>query len=361
MKRILAVICVLALCFVLTSCGYNPTTVGKITLPDGSVVEVTCGQYLMNQLKASLEAYKEVETVGIRSFSEVLDDEIDGVKVSDWIKAKAQEYCVREYVVTYLFDLTGQEMNENALYMYNYYMEQDWQEYYSEYLSNGVSFDSFDEYNLYSIQEGYLPQFTYGEGCELEIPESELQAYINNNATRIAYLCTVADKFDNTDVTDEEAAELKALAYQVRDDAEKMTEEAGDGESQIINAYNQYTDEYEAIIGYNFSGESLLNGDDVVFKADTDDFDQGVLDAFFSVDEGEYGVYDYGDNCYYIFYRYALTDDDTVDSLRNEIIELDYADDFEEYLSGVIGQCSWSFSEKACKYYSLDNVTLIDD
>ena len=347
MKRFLAAALTALLCVSLCSCGYNPAKVGYVIASDGTKYEITCGRYLAAQFTAADAALYSYDATGSIPLDQMIDKEIDGKPVRQWIADTKEETLIRAFAVDRLADELGIELNADEKYVYEYYIGYGWSNYYSIYMANGIGYDSYYDYQMNMAMDNVLYSYMYGNGGKMEIEDSVVQEHKDTAAFREEYiLCPYTPTDSSESLNDEGKQHLKELADQLFEEAKV---------SGLKDALEKFRVSYENILGTGCCDDALVE-DLLIVKGDSVNA-AGMDNAVMAVAEGEYGLYDAGDR-YYVFRRLPLKDTDTLEVIREKVADILGPEMYEEYLKEYIKGWTVDLDQRAAKYYSVDKVNI---
>lgn len=214
-KSFVAIILALALSLCLVGC--HPQN--EIALTIGGV-EITSAMYGCALIEADIDARQTIDSQnGTKGAVDYKTQTIDGVKYYDWVENRAME-LLKLYAAYTLklkeLNLTVSEETENNVYSECYY---DWvlgsqifsSTSYTAYASlmepNGVSFNTFYQFNLGGGMDETIFTYYYGEKGVNKIPDEELDKFYTEN---FALIYDIAIDYEDK-ATDEKKAEVDNL------------------------------------------------------------------------------------------------------------------------------------------------------
>ena len=346
MKRFIAAIAVIVMCLCLCSCGYNPNEVGTVKASDGKEYAISCGRYLICQFTAVDSALYTVDPSGSTSLADLLAGKVEDKDAREWISGETERLLIRAAAIDRLAEEYGIEFTPEEKYIYEYSIGYGWNSYYSTYMANGISHESFYDYQMNMAMDTQIPSRLYGTGGPKEISDEVVEEYIYDKTARVTFIYTPYQKEDGSTVTDEEYALLDAYAENLRKDVEEQ------GFDAVIDTYKIL---YEAVLGDGCFDEAYTQ--DQLFIRGDGQFSDAFCEAMLDSDTGEYGFYDAGSHCYCVFRRDALKEEDTVASLKDKVADVVGPGLFEEMLKEYVKDWTVDLNQKAVKYYSVDKVT----
>ncbi len=180
-KRIIAVILVLALGLCLVAC--HPKDETAVSLDD---IRITSAMYSYYLIMADMEAQNRVSESGVDMTAKNFDiykQEIDGKNYVDFVEELALNNCKRAIAYMKLCKDAGLTLDEasisNASQTAMYY----W--YYSGYSSvlplNGINYETFEEVNKINYYGDIYFKHLYDKGGDKEIPEADIVSTMDEN------------------------------------------------------------------------------------------------------------------------------------------------------------------------------------
>ena len=214
-KSFVAIILALALALCLVGC--HPQN--EIALTIGGV-EISSAMYGCALIEADIDARQTIDSQnGSKGAVDYKTQTIDGVKYYDWVEIRAME-LLKLFAAYKLklkeLDLTVSEETENNVYSECYY---DWvlgsqifsSTSYTAYSSlmepNGVSFNTFYEFNLGGGMDQPIFSYYYGDKGVNKIPDDELDKFYTEN---FALIYDIAIDYEDK-ATEEKKAEVDKL------------------------------------------------------------------------------------------------------------------------------------------------------
>ncbi len=346
MKRFIAAIAVIVLCGLLCSCGYNPKEVGNVKTADGREYVITCGRYLICQFTATDSALYTVDPTGATTLEKLLEGTVEGKPAREWIAAETERLLIRADAVDRIAEENKVQFTPEEKYINEYSIGYGWNNYYSIYMANGISHETFYDYQMNMAMDIQLPNRLYVTGGPYEIPDSLVEEYLYDKIARLTFIVTPSKKEDGSALTEEEQARLDSFAEDLRKDVEEK------GFDEVLDTYKHL---YEEVLGEGCFDEAYTQ-DQLAIRGDGQ-FADALYDALLDSDMGEYGSYDAGSHSYVIFRRDDLKAEDTVASLKDEVAKVVAPDMFEKLLEEYVKGWTVELDQKAAKYYSVDKIT----
>lgn len=224
-KRILALLCALALTVGLAGCVLStPDTVGTI-----GDVEISSGLYLLAQFdayqKAADLASSEQDASKVKSFLKetitVDADTEETATVSDYVAQQTLKNLETYAAIETRFDALGGQLTAEQEAQADSYAEQLMNQYGDTYKANGIGLETVKRFERILLKSTVLLDLVYGENGETPVSDADLTDYIEND---LYYLSYVAVPLYNT------------TSYAFADDSQKaLMLELAQG---AMNSYN---------------------------------------------------------------------------------------------------------------------------
>ena len=315
-KRAAAGLLALAMCLSFAGCyDENKTWAarrGDDVLPIGG--------YIYYLYSAYSEAANQVD-----SDTAVLDATIEDQEASEWILNRAMDYLRSYYYMDEKFDEYGLEITEEDQNEIDASTNSVWSYYQDTFETLGIAKESFDQaYTQYNLKYEKVMTAMYGEGGELEMPESEMETYFTDNYYDYEYFYASMSKTDedgnSVELSDEERQDML-------DQLNNYVEEINSGETTLETAANDFAYLMVRDSTYNAPGPSQ-----------PDSISQDLREAIESLDEGEAGLAE-SSSGYYVVRRLPIADAyETVVANENDRYTLLAAMKSEEFNDYVIEQ-----------------------
>ena len=177
-KKLLALICALALVFSLVGCTISaPDTVGSI-----GDFEITSGMYLLAQYGAYQQAAQlagtDQDTTDVKAFlKETITTDSDSGEtavVSDYVAQKTQETLETLAAVDARFKALGGELTAEQLSTADRYAQQMMDQYGDTYTANGIGLETVKAYERLQVEHTALLDMVYGPDGETPVEDDEL-------------------------------------------------------------------------------------------------------------------------------------------------------------------------------------------
>ena len=191
-KRILALLCALALTVGLAGCVIStPDTVGTI-----GDVEITSGLYLLAQFdayqKAADLASSEQDASKVKSFLKetitVDADTEETATVSDYVAEQTLKNLETYAAIETRFDELGGELTADEEAQADSYAEQLMDQYGDTYKANGIGLETIKRFERILLKSNALMDLVYGTDGETPVSDAELTDYIQNDLYYLSYV-----------------------------------------------------------------------------------------------------------------------------------------------------------------------------
>ena len=191
-KKLLALICALALVFSLVSCTISaPDTVGSI-----GDFEITSGMYLLAQYGAYQQAAQlagtDQDTTDVKAFlKETITTDSDSGEtavVSDYVAQKTQETLETLAAVDARFKALGGELTAEQLSTADRYAQQMMDQYGDTYTANGIGLETVKAYERLQVEHTALLDMVYGPDGETPVEDDELTSHLDDSMYEICYI-----------------------------------------------------------------------------------------------------------------------------------------------------------------------------
>ena len=191
-KRILALLCALALTVGLAGCVLStPDTVGTI-----GDVEISSGLYLLAQFdayqKAADLASSEQDASKVKSFLKetitVDADTEETATVSDYVAQQTLKNLETYAAIETRFDALGGTLTADQEAQADSYAEQLMNQYGETYKANGIGLDTLKRFERILLKSNALLDLVYGENGETPVSDADLTDYIENDLYYLSYV-----------------------------------------------------------------------------------------------------------------------------------------------------------------------------
>ena len=240
-KRILALLCALALTVGLAGCVLStPDTVGTI-----GDVEISSGLYLLAQFdayqKAADLASSEQDASKVQSFLKetitVDADTEETATVSDYVARKTLENLQTYAAIELRFDELGGQLTAEEEQQADSYAQQLMDQYGDTYKANGIGLETVQHFERILLKSNDLMTLVYGAEGESPVSDADLTDHLEKNMVYLAYYTiplynTSTYAFAN----DDQKAEMLQLAQNAAD--QYNTSAPADNASLQISAFS---------------------------------------------------------------------------------------------------------------------------
>ena len=191
-KKLLALICALALVFSLVGCTISaPDTVGSI-----GDFEITSGMYLLAQYGAYQQAAQlagtDQDTTDVKAFlKETITTDSDSGEtavVSDYVAQKTLETLETLAAVDARFKALGGELTDEQLSTADRYAQQMMDQYGDTYTANGIGLETVKAYERLQVEHTALLDMVYGPDGETPVEDDELTSHLDDSMYEICYI-----------------------------------------------------------------------------------------------------------------------------------------------------------------------------
>ena len=191
-KRILALLCALALTVGLAGCVLStPDTVGTI-----GDVEISSGLYLLAQFdayqKAADLASSEQDASKVKSFLKetitVDADTEETATVSDYVAQQTLKNLETYAAIETRFDALGGQLTAEQETQADSYAEQLMNQYGDTYKANGIGLETVKRFERILLKSTVLLDLVYGENGETPVSDADLTDYIENDLYYLSYV-----------------------------------------------------------------------------------------------------------------------------------------------------------------------------
>lgn len=191
-KRILALLCALALTVGLAGCVLStPDTVGTI-----GDVEISSGLYLLAQFdayqKAADLASSEQDASKVKSFLKetitVDADTEETATVSDYVAQQTLKNLETYAAIETRFDALGGQLTAEQEAQADSYAEQLMNQYGDTYKANGIGLETVKRFERILLKSTVLLDLVYGENGETPVSDADLTDYIENDLYYLSYV-----------------------------------------------------------------------------------------------------------------------------------------------------------------------------
>jgi len=232
--KILAVILVAVMVFSFTACSNWVVKGGGEKVPKGI--------YALRMISAFYMAEIELDLEESLTSKELLEKEIDGVSVEEWIKDFTLN-AVKEYIaIEHEFKRLELTLSENSIAYAKSLAATQWKAYQFTYAKNGISLETLENANINSRKESVLFWSLYGEGGEKEVTDAQIESFFEENYFTINEILLPKKDEDGKVYDDTKLQELrdKAEDYLERAASEDFDELVAESQDEHIHEGETY-------------------------------------------------------------------------------------------------------------------------
>lgn len=326
-KKLIALICALALSLSLAACGSTPDSVGTI-----GDVEISSGLYLLAQFNAYQNAAgyatDEQDASKVSSFLKqtiTIDDATgETALVSDYVAQKTQENLDSYAAIETRFDELGGELTPDEEMQADSYASQLMDQYGDTYKANGIGLETIKRFERILIKSNDLLELCYGTDGETSVSDAELTSHLENDMLYFRYVIvplyntsTFAFADDDQSAQMLELAQTAAESYNADIPAETSAQTAAFG-SAVSAAL---PDIYAVLDAESTSDDmslstALLGAEDI----DSTFSEEGTADAVRALKPGEAAAVQYSSYALMLLVRQDALSDNSLDTVRAQVL-----------------------------------------
>ena len=356
-KKLLALICALALVFSLVGCTISaPDTVGSI-----GDFEITSGMYLLAQYGAYQQAAQlagsDQDASDVKAFlKETITTDSDSGEtavVSDYVAQKTLENLESYAAIETRFEELGGQLTAEEEAQADSYASQLMEQYGDTYKANGIGLNTVQRFERILIKSTDLLELVYGVDGETPVSDADLTSHLENNMYELAYYTIPlynTSTFAFAD--DDQSAQMLELAQTA---AESCNAATPDGASAQTSAFSAAVaaalpDIYAVLDGEPSSDASslstaLLGSDNI----DATFSEEGTADAVRALKSGEAAAVQYSSYALMMLIRLDPLDADTLDSLRAQALSDMKSGELQDSIQSYGAQLSHALDSAAMK------------
>ena len=287
-----------------TGCAMStPASVGSI-----GGVDIPAGIYLLAQYNAyntASGAAKLATGETASNVKAVLKAECTGTINGEEVTTDGADYVARltlrslQYyaAVEKKFDELGGTLDEAATAEAAKTADTQWENNSDLYAANGISKATLEKYQLNSKKADTCLKLIYGENGSSPVTEQEYADYINNDCYYLELVqLPLFDQSTYTFASDDQKAEIEALANQCRDDLAAATSESAlynAAMTYVPQAFTALGSSVEATQALYYTGSGLFTPSDLS-SYNTNDGGNSITDAVKAAGTGNWTVADLG-------------------------------------------------------------------
>ena len=340
-KKLLALVCALAMVFSLVSCGLStPDTVGKV-----GDFEVTSGLYLLAQYSAYQQAAQlagtDQDATDVKAFlKETITTDADSGEtavVQDYVADKTLETLRTFAAIDARFAELGGELTAEQTQVADNYAQQLMDQYGSTYTANGIGLETLKAFERIQLKHTLLLTLVYGPDGETPVDDADLTEHLDSQMYELAY---VNIPLYNTSTfvfaSDDQKAEMLQLAQQAATAANLMDYENVEDQVSALHAAAQSAlPDIYAVLDATPSDDASSVQTELLTESDlTSTFTQdGAADAVRGLVYGEAAAVQYNGYSVILMMRIDPLQVSTLDALRTQILSDTKGDELENALT----------------------------
>ena len=353
-KKLLALVCALALTFSLVGCVFStPDSVGKI-----GDFEVSSGLYLLAQYGAYQQAANlagtDQDATKVKSFlKETITTDADTGEtavVKDYVADKTLETLQTLAAVDARFTELGGELTDEQLTLANNYAQQMMDQYGDTYTANGIGLETLKQYEQLQLKHTMLLDLVYGKDGETPVDDGDLTEHLDSQMYEIGY---IAVPLYNTSTfafaDDDQKAEMLSLAQAAVDHYNAtIPENTSTQLSDFGSIATSSLGDICAVLDADVPSTSTLQTDLLTESDLTSSFTQdGAADTLRSLSYGQAAAIQYSSYSMMLAVRLDPLGISTLDSLRSQILSDMKGDELDDELAAYGAQLANSLDSSA--------------
>ena len=353
-KKLLALICALALVFSLVGCTISaPDTVGSI-----GDFEITSGMYLLAQYGAYQQAAQlagtDQDTTDVKAFlKETITTDSDSGEtavVSDYVAQKTQETLETLAAVDARFKALDGELTAEQLSTADRYAQQMMDQYGDTYTANGIGLETLKLFQQLQYKHTLLLDLVYGKNGETPVEDGELTEHLDSTMYEIGFITV---PLYNTSTfafaSDDQKAEMLSLAQKA---ADNYNASAPEDTSSQLTTFNSIASSALtgicAVLDAEVPSTSTLQTDLLSESDLTDAFTQeGAADTLRGLAYGQAAAIQYSGYALMLAVRLDPLGVSTLDALRSQILSDLKGEELDDALAAYGAQLDNSLSSSA--------------
>ena len=322
-KKLLALVCALALVFSLAGCTIStPDTVGSI-----GDFTVTSGMYLLAQFGAYQQAAQlagtDQDATDVKAFlKETIttdSDSGDTAVVSDYVADQTQKTLETLAAVDARFRELGGKLTDEQIASADSYAQQMMDQYGDNYTANGIGLET-----LKSFEHTLLLDMVYGPDGETPVDDDELTSHLDDSMYEIGYI-TIPLYNTSTYVfaDDDQKAEMLQLADAAADSANAAEAETVSDQFSALHAAAQTAlPDIYAVLSADVPDDAASIQNELLTESDlTSVFTQdGAADALRGLAYGEAAAVQLNSYSLILMVRADPLSVSSLDDLRSQIL-----------------------------------------
>lgn len=336
-KKIISAITTVALgAAVFTGCGGNYDYVVKV-----DDTNIGGGLYMMAQVSAYNEAQSK-----ITDDTEVLKATIEEIPASEWVYNKTIETLKNYIWVQKECAKNGITISEEDKATIASNVSYYWPYMGSYYTENGISQQTYVDFQVYIQMRNLLFDSIYGDKGEKAVADDDVKAFALENYTLFKGFHIAKVTEEGAPLKDDILPLMEPIAQQALADlkaGKAMDETAVKYMSQVGEIVGSKTD---------FSDSSKYIMSNYIKKDETNQYPKEFIDSLFSMKIGESNVTEF-DSFYMVYTKIANFENDEVfKENKGAFVSVMKNDEFDAYTKEEAATLEVVTDAKAVKYYS---------
>ena len=340
-KKLLALVCALALVFSLAGCTIStPDTVGKI-----GDFEVTSGMYLLAQYGAYQQAAQlagtDQDATDVKAFlKETIttdSDSGDTAVVSDYVADQTQKTLETLAAVDARFKELGGKLTDEQIASADSYAQQMMDQYGDTYTENGIGLETLKAFERIQMEHTLLLDMVYGPDGETPVDDDELTSHLDDSMYEIGYInIPLYNTSTYAFADDDQKAQMLQLAEAAADSANAAEAETVSDQFSALHAAAQAAlPDIYAVLSADVPDDAASVQNELLTESDlTGAFTQdGAADAVRGLVYGEAAAVQYNAASIILMMRIDPLQVSTLDALRTQILSDMKGDELEDALT----------------------------
>ena len=354
-KKLLALVCALALVFSLAGCTLStPDTVGSI-----GDFEVTSGMYLLAQYGAYQQAAQlagtDQDSTDVKAFlKETITtdaDTGDTAVVSDYVAQKTQETLETLAAVDTRFKELGGELTDEQLSTADSYAQQMMDQYGSTYTANGIGLETIKAFERLQLEHTALLDLIYGQNGETPVEDDELTSHLDDSMYEICYISVpLYNTSTYAFADDDQKAEMLDLAKAAAASANAANAETvSDQVSALHTAAQSALPDIYAVLDAEYSDSDASVQTELLTESDVASAftQEGAADTLRSLSYGEAAAVQINSYTLVLMVRVDPLSVSTLDTLRSQILSDMKGDELDENLAAYGAELTHALDSSA--------------
>lgn len=326
-KKLLALVCALALVFSLAGCRLStPDTVGRI-----GDFEVTSGLYLLAQFDAYQQAAQladsDQDTTDVKSFlkATITTDADSGetAVVKDYVAAETRKTLQTFAAIETRFDALGGTLTETQQATADSYAQQLMDQNGDLYTANGIGLETLKKLGTLQVKHTLLLDLVYGTDGETPVSDSELTDHLNE-MYELAYInVPLYNTSTYVFADDDQKTEMLTLAQQAAKAVNLAANETVSDQVSALHAAAQAAlPDIYAVLDAEYSDDNASVQTELLTESNlTSAFTQdGAADTVRNLSYGEAAAIQYTSYAMMLTVRLDPLQVSTLDDLRATIL-----------------------------------------